>query len=185
MMSYYDFMNEITSTELYERLIQHGMFSEKLPPVFTAKPFLNYCINIRTQAFEDRWYPYTVYENIKIPLEYSDKKIKNKKEKVMGILKELDLLDKFNKYPTELSGGQCQRIAIARALINEPKIILADEPTGALDKRTSNEVMNIFKDINKGGTTIILVTHDINIASQCHRIINIEDGLIVNDIKNS
>ncbi|MDU7066875.1 MAG: ABC transporter ATP-binding protein [Clostridium perfringens] len=128
---------------------------------------------------------YTVYENIKIPLEYSDKKIKNKKEKVMGILKELDLLDKFNKYPTELSGGQCQRIAIARALINEPKIILADEPTGALDKRTSNEVMNIFKDINKGGTTIILVTHDINIASQCHRIINIEDGLIVNDIKNS
>ena len=125
------------------------------------------------------------YENIKIPLEYSDKKIKNKKEKVMGILKELDLLDKFNKYPTELSGGQCQRIAIARALINEPKIILADEPTGALDKRTSNEVMNIFKDINKGGTTIILVTHDINIASQCHRIINIEDGLIVNDIKNS
>ena len=103
----------------------------------------------------------------------------------MGILKELDLLDKFNKYPTELSGGQCQRIAIARALINEPKIILADEPTGALDKRTSNEVMNIFKDINKGGTTIILVTHDINIASQCHRIINIEDGLIVNDIKNS
>ncbi|EJT5924732.1 ABC transporter ATP-binding protein [Clostridium perfringens] len=128
---------------------------------------------------------YTVYENIKIPLEYSDKKIKNKKEKVMGILKELDLLDKLNKYPTELSGGQCQRIAIARALINEPKIILADEPTGALDKRTGNEVMNIFKDINKGGTTIILVTHDINIASQCHRIINIEDGFIVNDIKNS
>lgn len=65
MMSYYDFMNEITSTELYERLIQHGMFSEKLPPVFTAKPFLNYCINIRTQAFEDRWYPYTVYENMR------------------------------------------------------------------------------------------------------------------------
>ena len=64
MMTYYDFMNEITSTELYERLVQYGMFSEKLPPVFTAEPFLNYCTNTRTQAFEDRWYPYAVYENI-------------------------------------------------------------------------------------------------------------------------
>lgn len=121
---------------------------------------------------------YTVYENIKIPLDYNKNKVNNKKLKIRELLKMLNIDEKINKYPTDLSGGQCQRVAIARALANNPDIILADEPTGALDKETSNQVMSIFKDINKKGKTIIIVTHDINIASQCDRIINIEDGKI-------
>ncbi|MBE6048964.1 MAG: ATP-binding cassette domain-containing protein, partial [Clostridium sp.] len=86
--------------------------------------------------------------------------------------------DKIYKFPTELSGGQCQRVSIARALVNEPEVILADEPTGALDKKMGQQVMDIFKEINKEGKTIVIVTHDINIANQCNRIINIEDGKI-------
>lgn len=121
---------------------------------------------------------YTVYENVKIPLDYNKSKVKNKRLKIKETLKMLDMDEKINKYPTELSGGQCQRVAIARALVNNPDIILADEPTGALDKEMGEQVMNIFKEINKSGKTIIIVTHDLNIASQCNRIINIEDGRI-------
>lgn len=121
---------------------------------------------------------YTVYENVKIPLDYNILKVKNKGLKVKEILKVLDIEEKINKYPTELSGGQCQRVAIARALVNNPDIILADEPTGALDNEMGEQVMSIFKEINKNGKTIIIVTHDLNIASQCNRIINIEDGKI-------
>jgi putative ABC transport system ATP-binding protein len=121
---------------------------------------------------------YTVYENIKIPLDYSNTKIKNKKQKIKEILKKLGIEDKLNKYPTELSGGQCQRVSIARALINNPEIILADEPTGALDREMGQQVIDIFKEINKENKTIIIVTHDANIAAQCDRIITIEDGSI-------
>jgi putative ABC transport system ATP-binding protein len=121
---------------------------------------------------------YTVYENIKIPLDYSNTKIKNKKQKIKEILKTLGIEDKLNKYPTELSGGQCQRVSIARALINNPEIILADEPTGALDREMGQQVIDIFKEINKENKTIIIVTHDTNIAAQCDRIITIEDGSI-------
>ncbi|AYE33631.1 ABC transporter ATP-binding protein [Clostridium septicum] len=123
---------------------------------------------------------YTIYENIKIPLDYNSNKVKNKKLKIKEILKMLSIEEKINKYPTELSGGQCQRVAIARALVNNPDIILADEPTGALDKEIGEQVMGIFKEINKSGKTVIIVTHDLNIASQCSRIINIEDGKIKN-----
>lgn len=125
---------------------------------------------------------YTVYENIKIPLDYGNTKIKNKKQKIKEILKKLGIEDKLNKYPTELSGGQCQRVSIARALINNPEIILADEPTGALDKEMGQQVIDIFKEINKENKTIIIVTHDTNIASQCDRIITIEDGSIKSSI---
>ncbi len=121
---------------------------------------------------------YTVYENIKIPLDYSKTKINNKKQEIKEILKKLGIEDKINKFPTELSGGQCQRVSIARALINNPDIILADEPTGALDKEMGQQVINIFKEINKENKTIIIVTHDANIASQCDRVITIEDGSI-------
>jgi putative ABC transport system ATP-binding protein len=121
---------------------------------------------------------YTVYENIKIPLDYSNIKIKDKKEKIINVLKKLNIEDKTNKYPTELSGGQCQRVAIARALVNNPDIILADEPTGALDREMGQQVIDIFKEINNDSKTIIIVTHDSNIASQCDRIITIEDGRI-------
>lgn len=121
---------------------------------------------------------YTVFENVKIPLDYSNSKVKNKKERIKDVLKKLDIEDKINKYPTELSGGQCQRVSIARALVNNPDIILADEPTGALDKSMGQQVMDIFKKINNDGKTVIIVTHDVNIASQCNRIIHIEDGNI-------
>jgi putative ABC transport system ATP-binding protein len=121
---------------------------------------------------------YTVYENIKIPLDYSNIKIKDKKEKIINVLKKLNIEDKINRYPTELSGGQCQRVAIARALVNNPDIILADEPTGALDREMGQQVIDIFKEINNDNKTIIIVTHDSNIASQCDRIITIEDGRI-------
>lgn len=128
---------------------------------------------------------YTVYENIKIPLDYSNIKMKNKKQKIKEILRKLGIEDKLNKYPTELSGGQCQRVSIARALINNPEIILADEPTGALDREMGQQVIDIFKEINKKNKTIIIVTHDANIASQCDRIITIEDGSIKKEHKGN
>ena len=88
----------------------------------------------------------------------------------------MGLQDKAKRYPYQLSGGECQRVAIARALINEPELILADEPTGALDSNTEEEIMNILQDFNRRGKTIIIVTHDHNIATMCNRIINILDG---------
>lgn len=124
---------------------------------------------------------YTVYENIEIPLVYGKVKGSERSKIINQVLTKLDIKDKINKKPTELSGGQCQRVAIARAIVNDPQIILADEPTGALDKKTGEQVMKIFKDLNKEGKTIIIVTHDPRIASQCNRIINIEDGMIKKD----
>lgn len=119
---------------------------------------------------------YTVYENVELPLVYS--KSKNRKNLILDILKRLDILDKKDKLPSELSGGQNQRVAISRALVNNPKIILADEPTGALDKDTAKQVMDILIDLNRQGKTVIIVTHDENISKQCHKIIKIEDGCI-------
>lgn len=119
---------------------------------------------------------YSVLENVIIPLEYSKINKKQKKEKVIKLLERLGLENKINRLPKELSGGQNQRVALARALINNPEIILADEPTGALDKKTSQEILSILKKLNEEGKTIIIVTHDENIAKQCHKIIKIEDG---------
>lgn len=120
---------------------------------------------------------YTVYENVEMPL--LARNIKNRKlliEKTLDILHILDLKD---KYPSTLSGGEQQRCAIARALVCDTDLILADEPTGALDKNTSNEILSILKDINKLGKTIIIITHDMDIANQCNKIIKIEDGMII------
>ena len=119
---------------------------------------------------------YTVYENVELPLIYSKTGKAERTKKVEEILSRLNILDKKNKYPSELSGGQNQRVAIARALVNDPQIILADEPTGALDKNTSREVMEILTELNKTGKTVILVTHDEKISSQCERVLRIEDG---------
>lgn len=121
----------------------------------------------------------TVWENIKIPLEYSKTSKKESKERIIKILKMLGIEDKIKKHPNELSGGQNQRVAIARALANNPDIILADEPTGALDKKTGKEVMQIFKQLNEQGKTVIIVTHDENVAKECAKTIHIEDGVIV------
>ena len=120
---------------------------------------------------------YNVYDNVELPLSF--RKMNKKKEKILKILDELGIKSEIYKYPEQLSGGQKQRVAIARALISESEIILADEPTGALDQKTGKEFMKILKRINETGKTIILITHDMNLTEYCTRIIQIEDGNIV------
>ena len=124
---------------------------------------------------------YSVFDNVKMPLLYGKKK--EKQETIIKMLEKFNISDKINSKPSELSGGQCQRVAIARALINNPEIILADEPTGALDKNTSREVIDILLNLNKEGKTVIIVTHDEKIAAKCSRIIRIEYGEITEDSK--
>lgn len=117
----------------------------------------------------------TAQENIILPLRLA----KKKNSDWQSIATQLHIEDKLKSYPSELSGGQQQRVAIARALINNPKLILADEPTGALDSKTAAEIMELFRELNKNGHTVIIVTHDLEIANQCDRIIEISDGKIV------
>lgn len=119
---------------------------------------------------------FSVLDNIEIPLIYSKKNKKTRHLLISSMLKKLNLESKINSKISELSGGQAQRVAIARALINNPEVILADEPTGALDCKTGQEIINILKEINKEGKTILIVTHDYNIAKQCDKIIKINDG---------
>lgn len=124
---------------------------------------------------------YTVLENVMLPLTYrkcSNKEIIKKSE---FYLEKVGLLEHKDKKINKLSGGQQQRVAIARALVTETEIILADEPTGNLDQKTGQDIMNLFLEINKSGKTIIIVTHDYNIAKQCSRIIRIIDGKISNE----
>ena len=123
---------------------------------------------------------YTIYENIELPL--LKRKI-SKKERIKIIdeyLSRFGIINQKNKRPKEISGGQQQRAAIIRALVTNPSYILADEPTGALDKKNGESIMNIFQELKKNGKTIIIVTHDSNIANFCDRIITIQDGVIVN-----
>lgn len=119
---------------------------------------------------------YTVERNVQIPLDYTGASKEEKREKVSHILETLHILDKRKAYPAQLSGGQKQRAAIARALVNEPGVLLCDEPTGALDSATSREIMEIFRKLNEEGKTIILVTHDRDAAAYCKRLVRIEDG---------
>ena len=122
---------------------------------------------------------FTALENVLIPLNFSKTKIKNKKEKALAALKAVGIEELAKKPCNKLSGGQKQRVAIARAIVNEPSMILADEPTGALDTKTSAEIMALFKSLNKQGRTVVIVTHDPKIAEQCDRVIEISDGRIV------
>lgn len=122
---------------------------------------------------------FTAFENVMIPLNFSKRKIKGKKEKALSALKSVGIEDLAKKPCNKLSGGQKQRVAIARAIVNDPSMILADEPTGALDTKTSEEIMNLFKSLNKHGKTIVIVTHDPKVANQCDRIIEISDGRIL------
>ena len=120
----------------------------------------------------------TALENVALPLVYAGMGKKQRTEKAMRMLEMVSLTDRATHRPNELSGGQSQRVAIARALVNDPAIILADEPTGNLDTRTSYEIMEIFGNIHRGGNTVMLVTHEEDIANHAHRIIRLRDGLI-------
>lgn len=125
---------------------------------------------------------YTIFYNIALPLRLRRELKKEIHEKVMHIAKELDIIEQLHKYPNELSGGEAQRAAIARAVIHHPQIILADEPTGALDEATGMKIMGVFKKLHQQGNTIIIVTHDTNIADMCERTIYIRDGRNVENL---
>ncbi|MGG5340868.1 ABC transporter ATP-binding protein [Enterococcus sp. AZ192] len=124
----------------------------------------------------------TVFENIELPLLYNGSAYENTKERVQEVLEKVGLPDKGNKYPKQLSGGQQQRVAIARAIVNSPKFIIADEPTGALDSKTSEDIMQLFQELNrKEGATIILVTHNPEMVFYCNRLIRVKDGMILEE----
>ncbi|MFU0828010.1 MAG: putative ABC transporter, ATP binding protein [Lachnoclostridium sp.] len=120
-------------------------------------------------------------ENVELPLLYAGVGKRKRRELAMQALERVGIADKWNHYPSQLSGGQQQRGSIARALVGKPSLILADEPTGALDSKTSKEVINFLKQLNEEGNTVVLITHDRNIAEEAKRVVKIHDGTIVFD----
>jgi len=126
----------------------------------------------------------TAAENVALPLVYAGISKKIRTEMAMDVLEKVSLTDRSHHKPNELSGGQCQRVAIARALVNNPSIILADEPTGNLDSKTSIEIMDIFGAIQAAGNTVVLVTHEEDIALHAHRVVRLRDGMIETDRRN-
>lgn len=126
----------------------------------------------------------TALDNVALPMVYAGYSKSDRNERAKEVLTQVGLSDRMDHQPNQLSGGQRQRVAVARALVNKPSIILADEPTGNLDSKTSVEIMNLFNDIHKNGNTVILVTHEEDIARYAHRIIRLKDGLIESDNEN-
>jgi putative ABC transport system ATP-binding protein len=126
----------------------------------------------------------TALENVMLPLVYAGEKKRSRTEKALRILEDVGLGDRVEHRPNELSGGQRQRVAIARALVNSPSLILADEPTGNLDSTISEEIMKLFAEIHRKGNTILMVTHEEDIARHAHRIIRLKDGVVETDIIN-
>ncbi len=122
----------------------------------------------------------TALDNVALPLIYSGVKKRERTEKAKEILGKIGLADRIYHRPNEMSGGECQRVAIARALVNDPKVIFADEPTGNLDSKTGAEIMEIFDKLNDEGNTLVMVTHDPNVADHAKRTIKLKDGLIEN-----
>jgi len=126
----------------------------------------------------------TALANVALPMIYAGYSKSDRTARATEVLTQVNLADRMDHQPNQLSGGQRQRVAIARALVNRPSIILADEPTGNLDSKTSIEIMKLFGDIHKDGNTVILVTHEEEIASYAHRVIRLRDGMIESDNKN-
>ena len=124
---------------------------------------------------------FTALKNVEMPLIYSGVPARQRTERAIPVLEMVGLKDRMGHKPTELSGGQQQRVAIARALVNHPPLLLADEPTGNLDSRSGVEILNILTGLNEQGVTIMIVTHDKDVAARCKRIINLKDGQIISD----
>ena len=122
-------------------------------------------------------------ENVELPLIYAGNSSKERRQKALSALEQVGLTGKENNHPSQLSGGQQQRVAIARALVNSPAVILADEPTGNLDSHTSEEIMNLFSSLNRQGITIIMVTHEHDVAAHAQRQITFKDGQIIGDTR--
>ncbi len=150
-------VNSMTSNELAE------VRNKKIGFVFQAFNLLPYA---------------TAFENVEVPLLFAGVKGRKRRERVTELLSRVGLVDKSNNKPTEMSGGEMQRVAIARALANEPEIILADEPTGNLDSKSGGEIVKMFGELAEAGKTVIIITHDMNIANKAHRIVKLRDGLI-------
>ena len=155
-----------TEVTVASRSQVHKLRKEKIGYVFQHFALMDY---------------YTAYENIELPLLAANVKRKERKRIILKQMEHLGILSERNKLPGKMSGGQQQRVAIARALVTNADIILADEPTGALDQKTGHEVLELLKEINKSGKTVIIVTHDEGIAKMTNRIITISDGKIVGD----
>lgn len=126
----------------------------------------------------------TALDNVALPLVYAGKSKAERTEKAKHVLNAVGLGNRMDHKPNELSGGQRQRVAVARALVNDPSIILADEPTGNLDSKTSIEIIGLFEEIHAAGNTIVLVTHEPDIAEYAHRIVRMKDGMVETDYKN-
>ena len=122
---------------------------------------------------------FTCLENVLLPLDFAKHKKPNRKELALAALKSVSMDSMAKKLVNKLSGGQKQRVAIARAIVNQPSMVLADEPTGALDSKTAEEIMHVFKELNHQGKTVVIVTHDMGVAKQCDRLIEISDGKIL------
>lgn len=129
----------------------------------------------------------TALENVELPLLYALPRIprRERRRRAREALAQVGLGDREGHYPSQLSGGQQQRVAIARALVNRPELVLADEPTGNLDTRTSVEIMGLFQELNAGGITLVIVTHELDIAAYCQRVIVMRDGVVVSDALNA
>jgi putative ABC transport system ATP-binding protein len=126
----------------------------------------------------------TALENVALPLVYAGFSADERNKRAAEVLAKVGLADRMDHKPNQLSGGQRQRVAVARALVNNPSIILADEPTGNLDSKTSSDIMRLFEDIHQMGNTLIVVTHEEEVASHAHRILRLRDGLVETDLKN-